>query len=209
MTGDSAVTGTVLIANLPQALLSFIYLVFNGLCTNMMIAFEWSKFAKGLRTLRVSEPRGAQRSTYFLQIPYRYGLPLMVLSSLIHWLVSQSIFLAKVDGLDPRGIPTSIGSVTTCGYSPFGMIFTIIGGLLLVLLAVFLGAQRLKPGMPLAGSCSVAISAACHVPEGASELESLMWGVIPKHPNGEGSRVGHCSFANEFLERPVSGGLYA
>ncbi|KAF4543024.1 uncharacterized protein LTHEOB_7278 [Lasiodiplodia theobromae] len=208
-TGDSAVTGTVLIANLPQALLSSIYLVFNGLCTNMLLAFEWSKFASDSRTLRVSEPRGAQRSTYFLQIPYRFGLPLTILSSLLHWLVSQSIFLAKVDGLDARGLPSNIGNVTTCGYSPFGMIFTCTGGLLLALFAVALGMQKLKPGMPLAGSCSVAISAACHVPDGTSELEPLMWGVIPKHPDDAHSGVEHCAFANERLERPLPGRLYA
>lgn len=199
----------MLIANLPQALLSSIYLVFNGLCTNMLLAFEWSKFASERRTLRVSEPRGAQRSTYFLQIPYRFGLPLTLLSSLLHWLVSQSIFLAKVDGLDPRGWPSQIGNVTTCGYSPFGMIFTTIGGLALVLFAVALGIQKLKPSMPLAGSCSIAISAACHVPDGTSELEPLMWGVIPKHPDDAHSGVEHCASANEHLERPLSGRPYA
>ncbi|KAL1647415.1 hypothetical protein SLS58_002743 [Diplodia intermedia] len=208
-TGDSAITGTVLIANLPQALLSFIYLMLNGLCTNMLLAFEWSKFSAARRTLRVSEPRGAQRSTYFLQIPYRYGIPLTVLSSLLHWLVSQSIFLAKVDGLDPRGGRTPVGNVTTCGYSPFGMIFTTMGGLLLVIFAVALGFRKLKPGMPLAGSCSIAISAACHVPEGTSELEPLMWGVVPKHPDDVHSGVGHCSFANECVDKPLSGILYA
>lgn len=208
-TGDSAVTGTVLIANLPQALLSFIYLIFNVLFTNMLLAFEWSKFASERRTLRVSEPQGAQRSTYFLQIPYRYGLPLTVLSSMLHWLVSQSIFLAKVDGLDPRGHPTQVGNVTTCGYSPFGMIFTTIGALLLLLFALVLGMQRFKPGMPLAGSCSIAISTACHVPEGTSEFEPLMWGVVPRYAGDVDCASAHCSFGNELLERPVSGRLYA
>lgn len=67
---------TVLIANSPQALLSFLFLTYNGLFTCMLLADEWSGHAKERKTLRVTSPIGQQRSTYRLQLPYKYSIPL-------------------------------------------------------------------------------------------------------------------------------------
>lgn len=44
------------------------------------------------KPLRVSAPRGIQRSTYFISMPWRYGVPLISSISVLHWLISQSIF---------------------------------------------------------------------------------------------------------------------
>jgi hypothetical protein len=66
----------------------------------MFLADEWSHFAKERKPLRVSSPTGL---TYFLQLPYRIALPLLVMSGLLHWLVSQSIFLAVVSEYDEIG----------------------------------------------------------------------------------------------------------
>jgi hypothetical protein len=60
------------------------------------MAEEWSGFAKERKTLRVSAPVGIQRSTYFISLPLKYGIPMMVLFSLEHWLLSQSTFLSGV-----------------------------------------------------------------------------------------------------------------
>lgn len=35
----------ILLVNLPQVLLSFLYLTYNGLFTSMLLAKEWSEFA--------------------------------------------------------------------------------------------------------------------------------------------------------------------
>ena len=85
----------VLVANSPQALLSFLFLflTYNGLYTCMLMAGEWSDYAHKRKPLRVTSPVGAQRSTYRLQLPYKYGIPLTVLSGTLHWLVSQSLCL--------------------------------------------------------------------------------------------------------------------
>ncbi|KIK55861.1 hypothetical protein GYMLUDRAFT_133161, partial [Collybiopsis luxurians FD-317 M1] len=93
--GYGGLIASVLVANSPQLILSMIYIVFNSLCTNLFLALEWSSYANSRKPLRVSSPRGEQRSTYFLQIPHRFGLPLMAYSTVLHWLVSQSIFLIK------------------------------------------------------------------------------------------------------------------
>lgn len=217
--GDAAIVATVLIANLPQALLSILYFIINGLITNLSLAEEWSRYARKRAALRVSRPHGSQRSTYFLQVPYRLGIPLMVLSSLLHWIISQSIFLVKVDYRDQIGGDSLSGQVgeagdygaITCGYSPLGMIVTVLAGFLLIVFAIALGCRRMKPGMPMAGSCSAAISAACHAPEGTSEVLPVIWGVIPgaNSETEDHQIVGHCAFSNEHVEVPVEGHLYA
>lgn len=62
----------------------------------MLMAEEWSGYVHERKPLRVSNPSGSQRSTYRLQLPYRYGIPLLVLSGLLHWPVSQSLLIARV-----------------------------------------------------------------------------------------------------------------
>lgn len=57
---------------------------------------EWAQFASTRRTLRVSKPQGQQRSTYWLQLPYRYSVPLMGAMVLLHWLMSRGLFLASI-----------------------------------------------------------------------------------------------------------------
>ena len=65
---------TTLFANLPQAILSFLYLTYNGLFTCMLGSYEWSRFARFHRPLRVTAPIESQRSTYYLQLPYTYAI---------------------------------------------------------------------------------------------------------------------------------------
>lgn len=66
--------------------------------------------------------------------------------------------------------------------------------------------------MPLAGSCSAAICAACHPPnanEGAS-AKKLLWGVVKDEgAEQQGDEVGHCSFTSLEVEKPVAGKMYA
>jgi hypothetical protein len=89
--------GNVLIANSPQIILSAIYYSYNGLFTTFLLSNELNQFAATRKGLRVSiRPEQSQRSTYFLQLPYRYGIPLMVFSGVLHWLCSQSLFLVSV-----------------------------------------------------------------------------------------------------------------
>ena len=66
--------------------------------------------------------------------------------------------------------------------------------------------------MPLAGSCSAAISAACHPPEADvdASIKRIMWGVVAEDCfQYEGEGVGHCSFTSSTVEAPVVGKWYA
>ncbi|KAG9185441.1 hypothetical protein G6011_07985 [Alternaria panax] len=183
------------IANTPQVVLSFLHFNYNAIYTAMLMGYEWVSYAherKGLRVTR--QPSGAQRSTYFLQLPYRFNIPLMVLNGTLHWLVSQSIFLIAIDFYDAFGKPGTgtpkwellgIHNYKSLGYSPPAIITVIVLGGLMFISIVASRYIPYKRGMPLAGSCSLAISAACHPMEqgddGVSIAEQkLKWGVIRK-----------------------------
>lgn len=224
--GAAGLICNFLVANIAQAILSFIYFAYNGLFTSMLAGREWSRFATQRKGLRISGvPSGSQRSTYFLQLPYRFAVPLMIMSGLLHWLVSQSIFLVAIEelppsipgqnitGYDQKNIPLSADDYSgygtlTCGYSPLAIILVIITGFSLMLATILLGCRRYEAGIPLAGNCSAVISAACH-PEGnlgdadAAYLP-LRWGVT--HSEGD---IGHCAFSAEKVGFPEEDHLYA
>lgn len=211
MGATQSILASILIANLPQTILSFLYLHLNGLLTTMWLASEWGDFAHERKTLRVSRPRGAQRSTHFLQLPYKIALPLMVLSGVLHWLISQSIFLAVVAEYSPSGKLSSPVAIASCGFSPLAMIMVMVAGGCIVVVTVGLGRRKYDETIPLVGSCSAAIAAACHQPgwDADASLKPVMWGVIPEARDGDGTGVGHCAFTSGEVGRLESGREYA
>ena len=210
--GDAGLVATVLIANLPQTFLSFLYLFYNKILTSMLLAREWSNYAHHRKGLRVSSPKDSQRSTYFLQLPYLYGVPLLVTFGILHWLVSQSIFLARVIVLNDAGEENKARSISTCGYSNIAIIFTLMLGLLLTLNIVAIGFRNYKSGIHLVSSCSAAISAACHAPETdvQASKKPVKWGSVPSLGfRGGNEHVGHCCYTSLAVHEPEEGKLYA
>ncbi|KAF2136045.1 uncharacterized protein K452DRAFT_215267, partial [Aplosporella prunicola CBS 121167] len=179
---SSNVVASILIANIPQTVLSFLYLIHNNLWTRMLLAAEWSDFAYERKGLRLSSRNAdsSQRSTYFLQVPYRYGIPLMALCTLLHWMISQSIYLAVIDmySMSDELIPEE--RIVTCGYSLVAIICTIVVALIMMVVTIIMARmKKLKPGIPLVGSNSVAIAAACHAPtDGADPRKPVKWGEV-------------------------------
>lgn len=88
----------VVTANLPQLLLSLSYFVYNSLYTRLCTEKEWNSYGIDYRALRVTRPQGQQRSTYRLQLPYRYSVPLIVVSIFLHWLVSNALYVFVLEG---------------------------------------------------------------------------------------------------------------
>lgn len=76
-----------------------------------------------------------------------------------------------------------------------------------------MGRLRYPAGMPLAGSSSAAISAACHPLEndGEASLKKVQWGAVSHGVGAAGGEeaVGHCSFSSFPVEFPRAGALYA
>lgn len=113
----------VILANTPQLMASTFYLLYNGILTMFLVQFEFSNMYKTRKSLRVSEPVGTQRSSYPISLPFRYGIPLSISSGVMSWLLSQSLFLARITALHPDGTPDRANSFSTTGYSPIAIFF--------------------------------------------------------------------------------------
>ena len=133
----------------------------------------------------------------------------MTLSALLHWLTSQSIFLARVEISDPLGKETA-ATINTLGYSCIAIIFMLMLEILSLITAAGMGYKRFAAETTTVGSCSAAISAACHVWRADSEEivgKKVRWGDvgIPPAPG-----VRHLTFSSEEgVRKPVFGEVYA
>ncbi|KAJ5196975.1 hypothetical protein N7449_007454 [Penicillium cf. viridicatum] len=213
----SSLVANTIIANIPQAMFSVLYFSSNGIYTIMALANEWSYHAFKRKGLRVSTlPRGSQRSTYFLSLPYRYSLPLLTFSGILHWLISQSLYLVSTMSYGARLTREPADDTFTCGYSPSAIVSTLSVGAAMMAFLVLMAFKRLKSGMPVAGSCSLAIAAACHpsLPDGEDGAMGetariggtlpLKWGV--KMPGCDGIR--HCALSSEQVEFALDESVY-
>lgn len=232
--GVAGVFQNVIIANSPQVIISLIYFSYNAAITSMLLAHEWSGFFARYKSLRVSTSRqGQQRSTYFLQLPYRYALPLLAFSTLLHWLASQSIFVVSVELYNMYGEHNSDGAclhwkegyVTpdgntfsgdcgtdfiTLSYSPLGILLSLLAAVALTIGIFALGRKKLSP-TPVVGSCSAAIAASCHARpfEQAPWEKGLRWGAFTLQSDGQYFAMPHCGLSSLEVDQPMPGGFYA
>ena len=73
------------------------------------------------------------------------------------------------------------------------------------------GFRRFDSPIPLAGSCSFAISAACH-PEKDDEdaaYRPVSWGQVKRSYGHGNEEVYHCALTSQEVEQPIPGRLYA
>jgi hypothetical protein len=102
----------------------------------------------------------------------------------------------------------SDGDYMTCGYSPSAMVLVITTGIFLVLGVVLIGRRKFNSTIPVTGSCSAAIAAACQPgrePDEDAAFQRVQWGVMEYGRNG----VGHCGFSSHQVEVPEDGRMYA
>jgi hypothetical protein len=208
--GSSSNAGLIvnsLIANAPQTGLSIIYYTYNSLFTCFMLSREWDQLSRRRSGLRVSNPpKGAQKTTYFLQLPYRIAFPLMIFSGVMHWMCAQSLFLVSIRAGDE--------SIITCGYSPVAVLILTLMLLSMLLIAFTVGNRKVRGLIPFAGTCSASMSAMCHpyVKDDRDRMPFLpvKWGVIGDgNVTEDGEWVGHCSISHEEVTMPEVGRLYA
>jgi hypothetical protein len=88
----------VIIGNSPQLWLSFGYLLWNNQVTRIWIEREWRAYYQKCHIPRVSYDTDEVgfRPTRWLQLPYWLTGSLMVISTLMHWLVSQTLFVVEI-----------------------------------------------------------------------------------------------------------------
>ncbi|KAH8812621.1 hypothetical protein F5884DRAFT_820450 [Xylogone sp. PMI_703] len=162
----------ILFANSWQLLLSFIYIFYNNILTRQLVADEC--------------PVGLQRSSYTLSLPLTYSVPLLVLFILIHWLISQSVFVVQTIVFGPGANAVRIPKYDTShiGYSTLGIALSITLAGVLILLLIINSFVRKYPnaprGFPSMAVNSAAISAVCHPPKDDNEahLFHVSLGVI-------------------------------
>ncbi|KAL4884465.1 hypothetical protein BJY04DRAFT_215432 [Aspergillus karnatakaensis] len=217
---NESITGILVLCNTPQLILSILYYLCNGTLSTMLAAAEYHTFALRRKPLRVSWPRGAQRSTYYLSIPWRYGLPMLAVSATLHWLLSLTFFLVLIDSRNSRQEITYSASVGQAGFSLFGLFLTLVIGAVALMVFCFLALKPLRGSMPLAGSCSAAISSACHPPEDDTDasLKAVMWGKVVEDPLSDrgalefsrqvlveqaGAAYTHCTFTSKDVLAPT------
>ncbi|KAK5697818.1 hypothetical protein LTR17_023785 [Elasticomyces elasticus] len=167
--GASGLVSAVLLANLPQATVSFLYLTYNGLFT----------------------------------------LPLLVASGTLHWLISESIFLARIS-VYSNGETSDQDDYSEVGYSCLPILCVVLLGTAMLFCALGMGCRKFASSMPVAGSCSVALAAACHPPEHDEDAAFLpvRWGELVD-VSGEDDEIRHCSFTSEEVQAMTPGRLYA
>lgn len=207
---------SILLANVFQLFFSGLYYLYNGVISCMVVADEWAKYSTHRKALRVSYPVGAQRSSYFLSLPYKYGIPLLATSSLLQWLISQSVFLIRTMNFDPTQTNTIANESDRVGFSPIGIIASFVLTLLMFVVLMLLSFVMIFPNgessMPMTSTCSAAISAACHRPPADYDAWQLpvQWGVIPKEEGDAKLMIGHCSFTTSHdVMTPIEGNVYA
>ncbi|CAO1603804.1 hypothetical protein XANCAGTX0491_007383 [Xanthoria calcicola] len=201
-------------SNLWQFAISLLYLAYNGVLTAMLVANEWDEFGKTRKTLRLTSPQGIQRSSYFISVPLKYGLPVLVAFGALHYTISQSVFVVYLVRFLSNGEEDVGHRSATSGYSCFGSITSLVLGFALVLLLILAGfLGKYKNGTPLASTCSAAISAACHRPsrDTQAHMFQLYWGAVSWNPQ---THIGHCCFTTAKdvtgeQSRPVPGCLYS
>ncbi|KAI9930673.1 hypothetical protein ASPWEDRAFT_39575 [Aspergillus wentii DTO 134E9] len=221
-------TSNVLVAfirtNIPQVVVSYIYLTLNNMMSGILVMAEWCGYSiasgKPSKGLRVSAPvrDTNQRSNYFLSVPYKWSIPTTIIITTIHWLVSEMIFFTQVDVYlsDPGQILTN----NHVFYSPLAMLPAVVLASAVVIGLLALAIFRKYPGsMPLAGGCSASMAAACQpsrvFDNGSAQStfpqdlanEKLKWGVV-HDPDGDSGGIGHATFSADEVTRLVKGGLY-
>lgn len=169
--------------------------------TCMSFSSEWNNLAHRRRPLRVTSPRSSQRSTYFLSLPYRYLIPISLVSIATHWILSESFFLVAIDVFDEHGNVDPSQSILTCGFSCIALVFLVGIGWLVLIAGVAMGLRRYNGGIPLAGSCSAALSAACHPTPDEQDvaLGPVKWGVV-----NISQGLGHCALSGRYVSPPVT-----
>jgi hypothetical protein len=222
------ILGNIALANTPQLALSVAFYIWNSHLTVMIAARDYDEFAAGGEAsqgeqkkpkhgLRVTYPQEGtdQRAAYFFAIPFRQWALVTLLWTLLHWLASQAIFFARVDLLS-HWLEVTEFSISQVGYSVLGMMCFLLVAILIFLYGLGVSVVRITSRMPLAATCSAALSAACH--PGNSDAQhhqkKVHWGV----EIAQGSSDAHlgnipaprrCTFTSLDATYPTVGQSYA
>lgn len=129
------------------------------------------------KALRVTNPTGQQSSTYFLQLPYRYSVPLLIISILLHWILSGCIYLLVMQGgyFGSSGPEGPFDSVAALGCSTKSLFTMMTLSIALAFIPPLFGRLSLPRNTVVVGSNSLAIAAACQVSPLVGQTDEQPW----------------------------------
>jgi hypothetical protein len=222
---------SILISSLPQLIISGLYIAINHQLTIMVHLRDWTRLVLRQQPLRVSdpEPNSAQISTYWLSLPYRYSISLLISSVALGWLVSQALFPVRFldydhahpykmgtnqswlkAAVDPKGVvPQNLH--LGVAYSALAVYSSITAGVTVFVISLALGLKKCAPGMSLGPTNSLVIAAACHPPHNDRNAarKLVQWGVVQSGDDANEDPVLHCTITSQKVIYPEEGRWYA
>jgi len=152
----------------------------------MLAATELNAFVKTRAPLRVTLPAQGARSTYYLSVKPQYSALLIVASVLIHFFTTRALNVVAIQTYDFMGQYSH--QRITYGISTSSAVLALGLGVVMLCALAFGLDGKLHAGMPVLGTCSIAISAACYVDDVFMTL-----GLVSYGKNARTGRMGFLS----------------
>ena len=171
----------IITANLPQVWSTIGYLTWNNQITRIWLEREWRSFYRAHQLPRVSfnvDEEGL-RGARWLQLPYWVTGVLMSVSILLHWLVSQTLFVVEISFTN-----AAVASSFHLHYSPLAIITVGSIATILVFGITIYYFIPLRTWMPLmAGSTRLVFDSCVSLSGKRFPRAGIGWGDISKGNN--------------------------
>jgi hypothetical protein len=140
----------------------------------MLAASEVNNLVKTPASLRVTLPTQGAQNTYYLAIKPHYSALLLIALTLLHFLTARAFSIVAVSTYDVLG-HYSHQRITFAISTSSAILALVLSFVMLCVLAFALD-RKLDAGMPVMGSCSIAISGACSIGDVGAALGSVRYG---------------------------------
>ncbi|KAG9699771.1 hypothetical protein KCU76_g1275, partial [Aureobasidium melanogenum] len=167
--------------------ISVTYLFYNHVWSRMFAAAELNAFVKTRTPLRVTLPAQGAQSTYYLSIKPHLSALLIIGLILIHLFTMRALNVVAIQTYDIVGHYSH--QRITYGISTSSAIIALLLGFAMLCALVFGMERKSHAGMPVLGTCSMAISAACHADDGSVVI-------LTKVSYGKNARTGRMGFCS-------------
>jgi hypothetical protein len=207
----------ILLINVFQLIVSLLYGFYNYIFTRQALASEVFRFIAEKKALRVSSPQNAmQRSSYLLTLPWSHAAPQLIMFSLLHWLISQSVFpiWTTTWTSGPSGTREPGSDLLRVGISSYHILaFSALWLISLVILA-FHSLQRypnVPDWFPQMATDSAFLAACCHRPEEDQDcyLYPLRLGIVREETATDQVCHGRFTFSSDTtMTQPLGDQVY-
>jgi len=138
---------------------------------------EWRSFYRNAQKPRISYGKAkgevGVRETRWLQLPYTLSFVLIVLNTVLHWLVSQTLFVVEILGTAQDPTPNYY-----LNFSPLAIFITGAVATLLVLGMTIYYFIPIRTWMPLMAGSGRVVFESCVKLEPTLPVAGIMWGDI-------------------------------